>query len=53
MKLAEMIVRIVDSGTKVTIRDEVLVVTDKNVVKYGKTIFVTPKVHEALREKKQ
>ena len=51
MNLAEMIVRIVDSGTEVTINGEVLVVTDNNVVKYGKTIFVTPKVHEALRAK--
>lgn len=51
MKLAELIVHIVEPGTEVTIKDEVLVVTDKNVVKYGKTIFVTPKVHEALRAK--
>lgn len=51
MKLAEMIVHVVEPGTEVTIKGEALVVTDKNVVKYGKTIFVTPKVHQALRAK--
>jgi len=51
MKLSDMIVHVVEPGTEVTIKDEVLVVTDKNVVKFGKTIFVTPKVHRALQAK--
>lgn len=50
MKTEGLIVHVVEPGTKVTINGEVLVVTDKNVVKYGKTVFVTPKVHKALRK---